>query len=55
MDLMNQFKEGMKSQFKMKDLDRVSLFLGIDFSQSCGVIKMNQKRYILKMLDRLVM
>ena len=52
MDLMNQFKEGMKRQFKMKDLGRISLFLGIDFDQSRGVIKMNQKRYILKMLDR---
>ena len=26
--------------------------MSIDFNQSCGVIKMNQKRYILKMLDR---
>ena len=52
MDLMNQFKEGMKRQFQMKDLGRISLFLGIDFNQSCGEIKMNQKRYILKMLDK---
>lgn len=36
MDLMNQFKEGMKRQFQMKDLGRISLFLGIDFNQSCG-------------------
>ena len=52
MDLMNQFKEGMKCQFKMKDLGRISLFLGIHFDQSCGMIKMNQKRYILKMPNR---
>lgn len=50
---MNHFKEGMKRRFKMKDLGRISLFLGIDFNQSRGVIKMNQKRYILKMLNRM--
>ena len=48
----NQFKGGMKRQFKMNDLGRISLFLGIDFNQSCGVIEMNQKRYIRKMLNR---
>ncbi|XP_068674534.1 uncharacterized protein [Montipora capricornis] len=51
MDLMNRFKEGMKRQFKLKELGRISLFLGIDFNQSCGEIRMKQKRYILKMLD----
>ena len=40
-ELMNQFKEGMKRQFKIKDLGRISLFLGIDFNQSFGLIKMN--------------
>ena len=40
-DLMNQFKDGMKRQFKTKDLGRISLFLGIDFNQSFGLIKMN--------------
>lgn len=46
-DLIAQFKESMKCQIRMKDLGRISYFLGIDFNQSCGVIKMNQKRYIL--------
>ena len=40
-ELMNQFKDGMKRQFKIKDLGRISLFLGIDFNQSFGLIKMN--------------
>ena len=40
-DLMSQFKDGMKRQFKIKDLGRISLFLGVDFNQSFGLIKMN--------------
>ena len=36
----------------MKDLRKISHFLGMDFKQEDGVIKMNQKRYILKILDR---
>lgn len=51
-DQMNHFKESMKHKFRMKDLGKISYFLGIDFDQTDGVIKMNQKRYITKMLDR---
>ena len=36
----------------MKDLGEISYFLGISFKQGNGVIKMNQKRYIQKILDR---
>lgn len=51
-DLLNSFKEIMKSKFNMKDLGKISYFLGIQFEQKEGEIKMNQKRYILKMLER---
>ena len=52
MQLMEEFKESMKTQFKMKDLGRITFFLGMDFKQSKGEIKMNQKRFILKILER---
>ncbi|CAB4006890.1 Hypothetical predicted protein [Paramuricea clavata] len=52
MQLMEEFKESMKIQFKMKDLGRITFFLGMDFKQSKGEIKMNQKRFILKILER---
>ncbi|CAB4024008.1 Hypothetical predicted protein, partial [Paramuricea clavata] len=51
-DKISQFKENMKSKFRMKDLEEISYFLGISFKQESGVIKMNQKRYIQKILDR---
>ncbi len=50
-DLLNSFKETMKTKFSMKDLGKISCFLGIQFEQKEGEIKMNQKLYILKILD----
>jgi hypothetical protein len=52
MKLMEEFKTSMKSQFRMKDLGAITSFLGIDFKQSQGEIKMNQSRFILKILER---
>jgi hypothetical protein len=52
MQLMEKFKESVKTQFKMKDLGRITFFLGIDFKHNKGEIKMNQKRFILKILER---
>ena len=54
-DLMNEFKETMKQQFRMKDLGKISNFIGIDFEQVDGTIRMNQKRYILRMLNKFEM
>ena len=54
-NMINQFKENMECKFRMKDLRKISYFLGIDFKQESGVIKMNQSRYIQKMLDRSAM
>ena len=45
-------KELLGSKFKMKDLGKLKNFLGIDFTQIDGEIKMNQKRYITKILQR---
>jgi hypothetical protein len=53
--LLSDTKEALKSRFKMKDLGRLSYFLGIDFEQHDGVVKMNQKRYLCKVLERFQM
>jgi len=49
---LNTFKDSMRSKFNMKDLGKISYFLGIQFEQNKKEIKMNQKRYILKILER---
>ncbi len=54
-DLLNNVKKMMTSRFKMKDLGKLKHFLGIDFNQNEGVVKMNQKRYILRILERFSM
>ena len=53
--MIDQFKENMKCKFRMKDLGKISYFMGSDFKQESGVIKMNQSRYIQKILDRFAM
>ena len=52
MNLMNSFKDNMKRRFKMKDLGKIFYFLGIDFNQKDGEMRMNQKRYLTKLLER---
>lgn len=51
-DSLTSVKEMLSEKFKMKDLGRLGHFLGIDFTQSEGKIKMNQTRYITKILER---
>ena len=51
-DLLNKFKGTMKAKFNMKDLGKISYFLGIKFEQNEEKIIMNQRSYILKMLER---
>lgn len=51
-NLLNTFKETMRSKFNMKDLGKISSFLGIQFIQKESEIRMNQKRYIQRMLER---
>ena len=45
-------KEMLQRKFKMKDLGELRHFLGIDFTQNEGEIKMCQSRHITKVLER---
>ena len=45
-------KHVFSTRFKMKDLGRLKYFLGMDFSQSDGYVKVSQKRYVEKILER---
>ncbi len=49
---LRNVKKMLEEKFKMKDLGKLKHFLGIDFAQGDGEIKMNQKRYITKILER---
>ena len=51
-NLLCAAKHMMTEKFKMKDLGRLSHFLGIDFDQGDGYVKMNQRKYIQKLLER---
>lgn len=45
-------KEMLKSKFRMKDLGKLTHFLGIDFEQSADWVKMSQCKYVQKLLER---
>lgn len=45
-------KEMLKSKFRMKDLWKLTHFLGIDFKQSAYCVKMSQCKYVQKILKR---
>lgn len=49
---LREVKEKLKSKFKMKDLGHLTHFTGIDFTKKVGTVKMNQSRYIDKILER---
>jgi len=53
--LMCDVKQMLKVKFNMKDLGKLSYFLGIDFEQGDGIVKMNQRRYLCKVLERFEM
>ena len=48
-------KQMFMDRFKMKDLGPLSYFLGIDFTQEKNCVRMNQRRYIEKMLEKFQM
>ncbi len=50
--LMSQFKDTMKHQFNIKDLGKISYFLGIEFIQKEDEIRLNQRRCIERMLEK---
>lgn len=47
-----EVKNLLKNRFKMTDLGQLNCFLGIQFKFENGVIKMNQTRYLKKVLCR---
>lgn len=51
-NILNKFNNTMRSRFNMKDLGKISYFLDIEFEQDGEQIKMSEKKYILKMLER---
>ena len=52
MAYMSEAKQMLhETGFRMKDLGRLSYFLGIDFEQGDGFVKMNQRRYLSKVLE----
>lgn len=50
--IMKKVKEMLSAKFKMKDLGSLKHFLGIDFKQSDGCVKMSQEKYVNKILER---
>ena len=51
---INTVKEMLSTKFKMKDLGKLKHFLGIDFTQEKGEIRMSQKKFITKIVESLV-
>lgn len=49
---LEKVKNMLSTRFKMKDLGSLKHFLGMDFSQSDGCVKVSQKRYVEKILER---
>lgn len=50
--VLESVKRMLTERFKMKDMGRLKHFLGIDFEQVEGLVKMSQERYVRKILDR---
>lgn len=49
---LERVKNMLSNRFKMKDLGRLKYFLGMDFSQSDGWVKVSQRRFVEKLLER---
>ena len=52
---ISEVKGMLASKFKMKDLGKLSYFLGMEFEQGEGYVKVNQRRYLEKLLERFEM
>jgi len=55
MTLVEETKGAFETKFKMRDLGPLNWFLGIEFAQSDGQIKMSQKKYFDKILTKFEM
>ena len=53
--LLTKWKNTLKDEFQMKDLGRISYFLGIQFKQTKDSITMNQSFYLKNVLARFKM
>lgn len=53
--LLNEVKMDLSCRFKMKDLGRLSWFLGINFTLNATTITMDQIKYIERILNRFQM
>ena len=49
---MSSVKIALKEKFKMKDLGKIEIFLGIEFSHENNIITMSQSKYLTRLLDR---
>ncbi|GJU40747.1 uncharacterized mitochondrial protein-like protein [Tanacetum coccineum] len=50
LDLINEFKKRMASQFEMSDLGELTYYLGIKVSQEKDCVEIKQERYAMKIL-----
>lgn len=51
-DVLGHVKKMLESKFRMKDLGRLSQFLGIDFEISNNSVTMSQSKYVKTILER---
>ena len=51
-EALSRTKKVLTDRFKMKDMGKLSYFLGIDFEQKNNCVKINQKRYVQKILEK---
>ena len=49
---LSNVKKMLMSEFKMKDLGKLNHFIGMDFPITQGCVKMNQNKYIGRVLER---
>ena len=50
--LVEQFKRQIKNEYRVKDLGKLKIFLGIEFSQKAGHVQMSQSKYCKNILER---
>ena len=50
--LLKRMKDHLKGKFKMKDMGKISYFLGIKFVQSHSKIEMDQSQYLMSILQK---
>lgn len=53
--VMTDIKEMFTVKFRMKDVGKLKHFLGVDFEQIDHCVKMSQKRYVDRLLERFKM